>query len=477
MNKAAPSPARIMTMVVFALSCFGLLLFLWLSFGGPIPLKPKGYRVQVAFDEASALGLEADVRVAGVSVGKVRSKDLVDNGNRTLVEIEMERKFAPVAKDARVILRQKTLLGETYVEITPGSSDEKLPEGGRLADGQVEEAVQLDEVFQALDPKTREAFRTWQASLAEGIEGRGRDFNDIMATLPEFAADATDVLAVLDSQEGAVQRLVKNTGTVFGALSENEQQLRNLITASNEVFAATASQDEALADTFRVFPTFLDESKSTLARLKTFSADTRPLISDLRPVARDLEPTLTDVRRLAPDLENTFEDLDPLIEASREGLPALKETLDGVKPMLAELGPFLSETNPIFEFFEDYQHPFADFLTAGGWALADTTTSENGTGHYLRQFGPMGAESIGLFRERLSSNRGNSYPNPNFYDLKKGAEQKIWPSWDCRNAGGEKPVTDGPPGAASPACHVQKPIEFQGLSLQFPHVQRADYTK
>jgi ABC-type transporter Mla subunit MlaD len=72
MNKSAPSILRILTMVVFALSCFGLLLFLWLSFGGPIPLKPQGYRVQVAFPEAATLATEADVRIAGVSVGKVR---------------------------------------------------------------------------------------------------------------------------------------------------------------------------------------------------------------------------------------------------------------------------------------------------------------------------------------------------------------------------------------------------------------------
>ena len=55
MQKSAPSLPKVLTMVVFALSCFGLLLFLWLSFGGPIPLKPQGYRVQVAFPEAAAL--------------------------------------------------------------------------------------------------------------------------------------------------------------------------------------------------------------------------------------------------------------------------------------------------------------------------------------------------------------------------------------------------------------------------------------
>jgi phospholipid/cholesterol/gamma-HCH transport system substrate-binding protein len=49
MQKQAPSLARVMVMAGFALSCFGLILFLWLAFGGPIPLQPKGYRVTVSF--------------------------------------------------------------------------------------------------------------------------------------------------------------------------------------------------------------------------------------------------------------------------------------------------------------------------------------------------------------------------------------------------------------------------------------------
>src|SRR5438034_10808837 len=101
MQKQAPSVPRIGAMVIFALSCFGLLLFLWLSFGGAVPLKPKGYRFQVAFPEAPTLGLEADVRVAGVSVGKVVQKDLDKPNNRTLVTIELKRAYAPLRTDAR----------------------------------------------------------------------------------------------------------------------------------------------------------------------------------------------------------------------------------------------------------------------------------------------------------------------------------------------------------------------------------------
>src|SRR3954466_7651880 len=341
MNKAAPSLARIIVMVVFALSCFGLLLFLWLSFGGPVPLKPKGYRVTVDFPEATTLAQEADVRVAGVPVGKVRKVDVGDGTNRTVATIELERRFAPLRSDAHAVLRQKTLLGETYVEITPGHSNKTIPENGSLPDGQVKRTVQLDEIFDSLDPKTRADFRGWQQELAKGINGRGRDFNDALGTLPGFAHDGSDVLQVLDAQRGALQRLVKNTGVTFGALTENEQQLRTLITSSKKVFDATASRNDALAESVRIFPTFLDESKATLARLQSFSTDTDPLVKDLRPVAQDLKPTLADVHAMAPDLEQFFRNLDPLITASQTGLPAARDTLNGLQPLLNAVHPFL----------------------------------------------------------------------------------------------------------------------------------------
>ena len=231
MQKQAPSLGRIATMVLFALSCFGLLLFLWLSFGGPIPLKPKGYQFKVAFPEATQLGLEADVRVAGVSVGKVRDKTIDPaHPNRTVATIEVDRKYAPIAKDARAILRQKTLLGETYVELTPGNKRAAgtVPDGGFLGDARVAKTVELDEIFQALDPKTRKSFQSWQQDLSKAVAGRGRDLNDALGNLPAFADDGNDLLTVLDGQAEQVSGLVRGTGQVFGALTQDEGQLHNL---------------------------------------------------------------------------------------------------------------------------------------------------------------------------------------------------------------------------------------------------------
>jgi virulence factor Mce-like protein len=479
-QKTTPSPARIGAMLVFALSCFGLLLFLWLSFGGAVPLKPKGYRVNVAFPEAATLGLEADVRVGGVTVGHVKQKRLDRETNRTLVTLELDRRFAPLSASANALLREKTLLGETYVELTPGRGEPYVPENGRLDDGRVASAVQLDEILSAFDPGTRRAFQGWQQDLAEGIDGHGHELNDAIGTLPGFAADAADVLSVLDSQRRAFGLLIKNTGQVFGAISHDQQRLRDLITSSGQLFDATADQADNLAESISIFPTFLDESKLTMVRLKRFSLDTGPLIRDLRPVARDLAPTLRDVRAFAPDLHTTFDKLPPLIRASRTGLPALSRSLRATAPTLAALAPFLSQLNPILQYLGIYQMQVSDFLSQGAAALADTTTSigDTGVGHYLRQIGPEGAEAAVVWRNRLSTNRGNSYfPPLGVAITKKAADYGIFPNFDCKPSGGEF-KGDDESGGDTVGCFVADHITYKGkLMGRFPQLPPDDYSK
>src|SRR5918999_2489704 len=117
MQKQAPSIFQLATIAGFALSCFGLLLFLWVSFGGPTPLKAGGYTLRVPFSEAGLLAVQSDVRISGVSVGKVTKIELGEgeNAGRAVATIELSNTYAPVPSNTRAILRQKTLLGETYV--------------------------------------------------------------------------------------------------------------------------------------------------------------------------------------------------------------------------------------------------------------------------------------------------------------------------------------------------------------------------
>src|SRR3954466_159819 len=211
-------------MAIFALSCFGILLFLWVSFGGSVPLKPNKYELRVSFPEATTLAEQADVRIAGVTVGKVRRKDLDKGANRTRVILDINHRYAPLPKDTRAILRQKTLLGETFVELTPGHpSTGKLADHAILPNAQVEPTVELDEILRTFDPQTKAAFRNWVQSSGLQIQGTApQDLNDALGNLASFASDGADVLHVLNDQHTAVRRLVRNTGVVFAALNQRK---------------------------------------------------------------------------------------------------------------------------------------------------------------------------------------------------------------------------------------------------------------
>ena len=325
----------------------------------------------------------------------------------------------------------------------------------------VEPAVQLDQIFNALDPVTRRAFQVWQQQLAIAVRGNGQNLNSAIGNLPQFTADATDVLRVLDIEHMATVRLVQNGGTVFAALTQSQAALRNLITTAGVTFATTAANNNALADTFHVLPTFLNETKATFARLKVFALDTDPLIKELVPVAQQLTPTLSAVRILSPDLERLFVELGPLTTASETGFPALAEVLRGAEPLLASVDPFLEQLNPILSWLSLHQQLISDFISVGAVGLAAKTTAYGGSGltcagvpcgHYLRQFSPIGPQTTGLAGRRDVNSRGNTYPpslwlaDPSSFSAGgRFPGSFALPSWDCKPTGaagnGSRPAT------------------------------------
>src|SRR3954449_4038787 len=223
--KQAPGPSRIAAMAVFALSCFGIILFMWTSFGGSIPLKPQGYRYYADFGEATQLTSNADVRISGVTVGRVA--DVEPHTTTTRATLEIDHQYAPIAKTSKAILRAKTLLGETYIEITPGrASDPRLKEDAVLPGRQVLPTTELDEILRALDPSTRKDLQKLLGGLAHGLRGRGQDLNGALGNAAPFSEDSARVLRVLDSQHHAVERLVRDTGQVLDAMSRRQGQLR-----------------------------------------------------------------------------------------------------------------------------------------------------------------------------------------------------------------------------------------------------------
>src|SRR5918995_6293796 len=427
METRPPTPIQLLVAVAFAISCFGLLLFLWLAFGGPTPLKPESYRFTVPFDEATQLAVESDVRISGVSVGRVKTIDLSDEGLAD-AEIEIDERYAPIADDTRAILRQKTLLGETYVELTPGSEDASpipenaLPEGGALPPAQVSDAVQLDEIFRTFDEPTRAAFQAWQQDASIALRHRGADLSAAIGNLGPFASDLDRLLRILDSQRIATRGFVRDTGEVFEALSERRGQLSGLIRNSEAVFSTTAERNESLQDAFIALPSFLDEQRLTLDRLERFATNTNPLITQLRPAARELSPTLIDLGKLAPELRDFFIGFRKAANRAKPGFPALRDVLDDqLPPFLEDLDPFLRNLTPLVQVVRMYRQDVTAFLAnvaaaAQARRSAPEAPANGELVHYLRTAAPVGPESVSAFPNRLRVNRSNPYIQPGGYN-------------------------------------------------------------
>lgn len=492
MQKQAPTLGRILVMAVFALSCFGLLLYLWVAFGGGFPLKPKGYRFHIHFSEATQLAQQADVRISGVPVGKVVKLEL-GPGKTTDATIQLDERYAPIPRDAHAVLRSKTLLGETYVELTPGRpSAGSLPENGTLSDAQVSKTVELDEIFRSLDPRTIRSFQVWMQSLAVGIDGRGQDLNNAFGNLAPFAEDTNELLEVLDAQEPAVQQLVRNTGVVFDALSRRSDQLSGLIRNSNTVFGTIADRNVELQETFKAFPTFERESILTLNRLDRFAREANPIITELRPVARELSPTLQAAGRLAPSFRDFFVDLGPLITAAEPGLPAFRRLLADLRPALGQLDPFTRSLNPFLAFIADYLPELDGFVgNIVGVTQASALAGDRFI-HYVRTASPFSPEGLSIYPQRLATNRPNAYRFPGqMNELRTGLP--VFENRQC--ASGPRPVPSFPPNFAeivggvspdaaqlisefafrndplnvpAPACRAQGPTP--GFGTDFPHV-------
>jgi len=490
--KQAPTAGRIIAMVAFTLSCVGLLLFLWLSFGGTIPLKPQGYRVHVLVPEASNLAQEADVRISGVTVGKVKTKTVNANRSATDVVLDIDHQYAPIPKDTQAILRQKTLLGETYVELAPGDkSSGTIGDGGRIPRIHVSPTVELDEIFRGFNQRTRTAFQNWMIEQGRAFKDHGQDLNDALGNLAPFAEDTNTLLRILNEDKGDVRRLIRNTGDVFAALTERRGQLQSLITNSNKVFQTTADRDQELQDTFRILPTFLDESDKTLTRLTRFANNTNPLVTQLRPAARELSPTLIELEKLAPDLRGLFRDIDPLVTVSKKGLPATSQFLDELRPLLDATDPFLRNLNPMLNWIGLYKHEITEFFAND---VASTQASSLGADgktqlHYLRTTNPLNPENLAIYPHRIASNRSNPYVAPLGY---KTLPIKVFGTYLCTtnpvptilpSAVGDllpQSLLDlinrfGYAGAGSnipaPPCEEQPPLgNIIGQSGKYPHI-------
>ena len=499
MIKTVPTLGRIAVMALFALSSFGACLYLWMAFGGSSPLRPKGYELHIAFPEATQLANQSDVRISGVSVGKVVK--LKPDGNRTMTTIRLQSKFAPIPTDTKAILRVKSLLGETYVELTPGNrKGPQVADGGTLPAGHVAPTVELDEILATFDAKTRKAFETWMQSQAAAVQGRGADINAFFGELPGLTDKLDRLAETLDAQQAATSKAISTTGEVFDAISSREGELRGLVTDSQRLFAVTAARNADVAKIFQRLPRFERESSATLPQLTDFGNHARPAIRQLQPAATAMGPAFDALNDVAPQFDGFFSQLGDVVDASKKGLPAFNRILGNLPPLFDAFQPFLRNVNPIVEHVDKSKHELtgavanavasSEAFDIGGETNPDAGPLQgtDSSVRYVRVGQFLSPEALTYYPRPLGTTRQNPYTAPGSLVESLKAGGSIFGSGPCPAGNVAIPTAADPEtlapliqtsvfrapdgnSVAAPACKAQG--NYPGAMTSFPQL-RAD---
>jgi hypothetical protein len=98
-------------------------------------------------------------------------------------------------------------------------------------------------------------------------------------------------------------------------------------------------------------------------------------------------------------------------------------------------------------------------------------------GHDLRQFGPIGPETVAIYPQRPAASRGNATRHPTRSPAKKRDKYMMFGNFDRKNAGRER-MTQVPDTSDAPSCFVQDPPAWPpGNASPYPHIGAADYSK
>jgi phospholipid/cholesterol/gamma-HCH transport system substrate-binding protein len=251
------------------------------------------YRLLVPLDSADGLYPGSDVLIAGAKAGSVREISL--DGGHSVVTISLDDAHAPVHSNARLSVRPKSLLGEKYVALEPGSGD-TMASGSRLEVTQVARAVDLQDVVNSLDQPTREKLRTLLIELGGGLAGRGLDTNQ---TINFGRQDLDDLAAITDtlaSRDADLQQVIHGLDQVTAELakSDRRQELGELIKNSEALLHSLSLQDAQLKRA-------LAEAHAALGRTDTALSGTG---GQLNGIFRQAPRTVDLLSALSADLGN-----------------------------------------------------------------------------------------------------------------------------------------------------------------------------
>ena len=345
------------------------------------------YEVKAVFENAGQLVRGNQVTVSGQQVGTVKDIRLTDDGQAEII-MTLDR-FTPLHAGTSAVIRATSLSGiaNRYVALTLGpNSAPKLASGTVIPADRTTAPVDLDQLFNTLDPKTRLGLRDIIRGSATQYDGKSRQADRSLYYFNPALSTSSRLTRELVRDRVVFKQFVGDSADLVTDLADRRSELTQLVSNANTTAAAISSENGALERSLDLLPDTLRRTNTTFVNLRATLDDLDVLVSESKPATRQLTPFLRVLRPLVHDARPTVRDLRRLIRRPGPGndltelarkSPRLAALTDSAFPRTVRT---LRKLQPVL----DYARPYTPDLTGWFTKFAESANVYDANGHYAR---------------------------------------------------------------------------------------------
>lgn len=354
-----------------------------------------GEQYRLIFQNAGQLVTGDDVQIGGRRVGNVDDILLTDD-NQAEVRISVEEPYAPLHEGTRATIRLTSLSGvaNRYIALVPGPNNApELAGGARLGVEQTTSVVDLDQLFNTLDERTRRGLQDVIQGSAAQYAGKGEQVQESAKYFNPFLSTTAQLVRELNRDSTTLERSIVAGASVTSAVAERAPQLTSLITNLNGMMGAIARENGSLSQALGVLPDTLRNGNSTFVDLRSTLDDLDPLLQASSVAAKDLPRFFRQLRPLLNEATPVFEDFDQIVSQpgpfndatdAVQNLPRLQQI---ASPTFRRAITAMRDGQPVIDFLRPYSPDLVGWFRDFGQSAANYDAN----GHYARVMPIFGA--------------------------------------------------------------------------------------
>lgn len=305
------------------------------------------YNLQAEFNEADNLSNHYEVRVGGLRAGQIL-KPRIRNG-KALVDVRLDKKFAPLKSDSRMQVRLRSAVGVRYLEIIPGTKGTPLAEGDLIPTQNQNENVALDQVLGTLDPTTRSKAQTFLDELGTGAADNGADINLALKKLTPFLKDVQTLAEPLLDRPGITGRFVRNTAAGVGAFDGIRETLVATFDPAERALKPFADDADQIGETLDEATPTLNQLTNQLPQVDRLVAAVDGLAKDGRPALQQAPAALRETTRLAKGSRPALRQAKTTLNLAKGAVDPTINVLQTLQPQLVRIDKPINDIRPVLD--------------------------------------------------------------------------------------------------------------------------------